>query len=71
METAGDTEVDECFSVELAENVTMTPLTKKKGQNRLVMQVNKYIPHFLRIPLKLDKRDLKLFQEDYVTAEQD
>ena len=35
------------------------------------MQVNKYIPHFLRIPLKLDKRDLKLFQEDYITAEQD
>ena len=29
------------------------------------MQVNKYIPHFQRIPTKLGQRDLKMFQEDY------
>jgi hypothetical protein len=33
--------------------------------NKLVMQVNKYIPHYQRIPPKLEKRDLKLFQEEY------
>jgi hypothetical protein len=31
------------------------------GPNKLVMQVNKYIPHYQRIPPKLEKRDLKLF----------
>lgn len=35
------------------------------GPNKLVMQVNKYIPHYQRIPAKLEKRDLKLFQEEY------
>ena len=35
------------------------------GGNKLVMQVNKYIPHYQRIPPKLEKRDLKLFQEEY------
>lgn len=35
------------------------------GPNKLVMQVNKYIPHYQRIPPKLEKRDLKLFQEEY------
>lgn len=49
----------------LAENTTINeqPRTAKNG--KLVMQVNKYIPHFQRIPTKLGQRDLKMFQEDY------
>ena len=35
----------------------------------MIMQVNKYIPHYQRIPTKLDKKDLKLFQEDYTKNE--
>jgi len=35
------------------------------GPNKLVMQVNKYIPHYQRIPPKLEKKDLKLFQQEY------
>jgi hypothetical protein len=31
------------------------------------MQVNKYIPHYQRIPSKVEKKDIKLFQEDYNT----
>lgn len=27
--------------------------------------MNKYIPHYQRIPPKLEKKDLKLFQEEY------
>ena len=37
---------------------------------KMVMQVNKYIPHYQRIPTKLGKNDLKLFQEDYNGSEQ-
>lgn len=36
----------------------------------MVMQVNKYIPHYQRIPTKLGKNDLKMFQEDYTGSEQ-
>jgi hypothetical protein len=38
--------------------------------DKMVMQVNKYIPHYQRIPTKLDKKDLKMFQEDYTKNEQ-
>jgi len=50
----------------LAENMTISAekQSNMSGQNntfdgkRLVMQVNKYIPHYLRIPSKLDKKDI-------------
>lgn len=29
------------------------------------MQVNKYIPHYQRIPAKLQSKDLKIFQNDF------
>jgi len=42
-----------------AENTTMNPDFKQN--NKIVMQVNKYVPHFMRIPAKLEKKDLKFF----------
>lgn len=35
------------------------------------MQVNKYIPHYQRIPNKLKKVDLKRFQKDYYEEPKD
>jgi hypothetical protein len=35
---------------------------------KMVMQVNKYIPHYQRLPTKLEKKDFKLFQEDYMES---
>lgn len=32
-----------------------------KAKSNLVMQVNQYVPHFMRIPTKLEKKDLRLF----------
>ena len=49
----------------LAENTTINEQQKMNKQNKLVMQVNQYIPHFHRIPARLSQRDLKMFQEDY------
>ena len=52
----------------LADNMAMTPHTANpspKKSKKLVMQVNKYIPHYMRIPAKLEKDDLKLFESDY------
>ena len=37
---------------------------------KMVMQVNQYVPHYQRIPTKLERKDLKLFQEDYTGNEQ-
>ena len=43
--------------------VSARGLSKEKD-NKLVMQVNKYIPHYMRIPAKLQNRDLKIFQHE-------
>ena len=40
-------------------------MTKKDADNKVVMQVNKYIPHYQRIPAKLQSKDLKIFQNDF------
>jgi hypothetical protein len=58
---------------EIADNMVITPERSKsrsprmggKDRGRLVMQVNKYIPHYQRIPAKLKKADWKRFEEDY------
>lgn len=65
-------ELDDIFDNELADNMQMGsnhPAVQNntaKANSNLVMQVNQYVPHFMRIPPKLEKRDLRLFQEDYV-----
>ena len=43
-----------------ADNVEFTEKNKK-----VIMQVNKYIPHFLRLPESLKYQDLLNFQSDY------
>ena len=45
----------------LAENTTINEQNKAAKNSKLVMQVNKYIPHFQRIPTKLGQKDLKMF----------
>ena len=35
------------------------------------MQVNQYVPHFQRIPAKLEKKDLRFFQEDHANIQND
>lgn len=47
-------------------NVGSSP---KRTGKKMVMQVNKYIPHYMRIPAKLQKNDIKAFQNDYYNGE--
>jgi hypothetical protein len=52
----------------LSDNMKISGQRGIKG-DKLVMQVNKYIPHYQRIPTKVEKKDLKMFQEDYTGNE--
>lgn len=52
------------MSSKLAGNMTIDEQSQRQGsQTRagVVMQVNKYVPHYQRIPQKFDKRDFKMF----------
>ena len=40
-------------------------------RQKLVMQVNKYIPHFQRIPVKLEKKDVIELQNDFIQAQEE
>jgi len=49
----------------LASNMTIdepSNLNNSQGRQGVVMQVNKYVPHYQRIPQKFDKRDFKMFE---------
>lgn len=44
-------------------NDDITPTRIATKNNKLVMQVNRYVPHYQRIPAKLTKNDFKMFME--------
>lgn len=56
----------------LANNVSLEPQPKAEGG--VVMQVNTYVPHYQRLPLKLKQEDLNIFEnaihEKYSEAEE-
>ena len=50
--------------LQVAENVSIEEWdqeTSRMKDNKVVMQVNKYVPHYQRIPLQLEKTDLAVF----------
>mmetsp|Transcript_12260 Transcript_12260/g.19004 ORF Transcript_12260/g.19004 Transcript_12260/m.19004 type:complete len:126 (+) Transcript_12260:1811-2188(+) len=56
----------------LADNMTISndkqsQISQTFDQKKLVMQVNKYIPHYQRIPSRLDKKDMDYLNEDHET----
>ena len=54
------------MSSKLAGNMTIDEAAPKSSaaaaKAGIVMQVNKYVPHYQRIPQKFDKKDFKIFE---------
>ena len=52
----------------ITENLDQSPkirMSDKMSKKKLVMNVNTYVPHFYRIPNKIDKVQLAEFFQDY------
>ena len=51
--------------LQVAENVSIEEwdqeTSRMKDFKKVVMQVNKYVPHYQRIPIQLEKADLAIF----------